>query len=80
LADVVVSMPNLRLRGLMAIPAIEDAERSFLQMRELYEQLITDGYALDTLSIGMSADYALAIKAGATMIRIGQALFGPRST
>jgi pyridoxal phosphate enzyme (YggS family) len=82
LAHQISELPRLRLRGLMAIPAAaeeSDAQRRpFHRMHEAYEQLKADGMALDTLSMGMSQDLEAAIAEGATMVRIGTALFGPR--
>jgi pyridoxal phosphate enzyme (YggS family) len=82
LAMAVQGLPHLRLRGLMAIPAptsdIELQHRQFRMVRELFTQLSAKGYVLDTLSMGMSEDYAAAIDEGATIVRIGSAIFGPR--
>ncbi|MES3022290.1 MAG: YggS family pyridoxal phosphate-dependent enzyme [Pseudomonadota bacterium] len=82
LARAVALLPNLRLRGLMAIPEPEtDPARqraAFAAVRRLYEQLRADGFALDTLSMGMSGDLGAAIAEGATMVRIGSAIFGAR--
>ncbi|MDO8812624.1 MAG: YggS family pyridoxal phosphate-dependent enzyme [Gallionella sp.] len=82
LAQAVACLPQLRLRGLMAIPAPSDdvsAQRlSFAQLRELRGQLNRQGLALDTLSMGMSHDFAAAIAEGATMVRVGSAIFGLR--
>ena len=82
LAHRIVALPRLRLRGLMAIPRPErdfDAQRRpFRRMRELLDTLRTDGIDLDTLSIGMTDDMDAAIAEGATMVRIGTAIFGPR--
>jgi len=82
-AHAVTGLPRLRLRGLMAIPApAEDfaaQRRPFAQLRELQEELIATGLDLDTLSMGMSADWEAAIAEGATLIRVGTALFGPRA-
>ncbi|MGI9291745.1 MAG: YggS family pyridoxal phosphate-dependent enzyme [Gammaproteobacteria bacterium] len=76
------ALPNLTLRGLMCIPlptnSPEDQRAPFRQLRELYGQLNTTGYQLDTLSMGMSGDLEAAIAEGSTMVRIGTALFGPR--
>ena len=84
LAAAVAALPRLRLRGLMTIPALEQDVRQqcqpFAQLRKLLEQLNTKGYALDTLSMGMSNDLEAAIAEGATLVRIGTAIFGPRST
>ena len=66
----------------MAIPApTEDVmlqKMQFKQVRECYDALIAQGFALDTLSIGMSGDYPAAIEQGATFVRIGTAIFGAR--
>jgi len=83
LAHKVAALPNLTLRGLMAIP--EPAEdfaqqrAAFAQLRVLYQQLRADGLALDTLSMGMSADLRAAIAEGATIVRVGSAIFGSRN-
>ena len=82
LAEVVNMLPHLRLRGLMTIPAREqDTARQrqpFHQLRTLFEQLNKNGFNLDTLSMGMSDDMEAAIAEGATLLRIGTAIFGPR--
>jgi pyridoxal phosphate enzyme (YggS family) len=82
LAHAVAALPRLKLRGLMAIPepaADEAAQRRPLrELRLLAERLRADGLALDTLSMGMSADLAAAIAEGSTMVRIGTAIFGKR--
>ncbi len=82
LAGEVAGLPGLRLRGLMCLPAIRDgfdAQRQpFARLRETLEQLRVAGHELDTLSMGMTADYAAAIHEGATIVRIGTALFGAR--
>ncbi|HDS1706565.1 YggS family pyridoxal phosphate-dependent enzyme [Pseudomonas putida] len=79
LAKAVAALPNLRLRGLMAIPEpTEDRatqEAAFASLRKLQEGL---GFGLDTLSMGMSHDLEAAIAQGATWVRIGTALFGAR--
>jgi pyridoxal phosphate enzyme (YggS family) len=83
LATAINTLPNLKLRGLMAIPAptTDPTEQiaQFKQVRECYDSLIRKGFALDTLSIGMSNDYETAISQGATIVRIGSALFGART-
>jgi pyridoxal phosphate enzyme (YggS family) len=83
LARRVASLPRLALRGLMAIPeATSDialARRRFAQLRGIKEQLNRDGFALDSLSMGMSADFEAAIAEGATLVRIGTAIFGGRA-
>lgn len=82
LALAIQAMPRLKLRGLMAIPApskdIATQRHQFRQVRELFEQLNQQGLKLDTLSIGMSEDFPAAIAEGATIVRIGSAIFGPR--
>ena len=84
LARLVAQLPRLRLRGLMAIPEPETDETrqraAFAQLRTLFEQLRGAGLALDTLSMGMSGDMGAAIAEGATMVRVGSAIFGARST
>ncbi|AYG47581.1 YggS family pyridoxal phosphate-dependent enzyme [Pseudomonas sp. Leaf58] len=79
LAQAVAALPNLRLRGLMAIPEPTDdraaQEAAFATLRQLQEGL---GLGLDTLSMGMSHDLEAAIAQGATWVRIGTALFGAR--
>ncbi|MBV7537879.1 YggS family pyridoxal phosphate-dependent enzyme [Duganella sp. sic0402] len=83
LAHKVAALPNLTLRGLMAIPepaeAFAQQRAAFAQLRTIYEQLRADGLALDTLSMGMSADMRAAIFEGATMVRVGSAIFGARN-
>ena len=82
LAQAVSRLPRLRLRGLMAIPAPSTdplvQRAAFAAVRRLYEALQGSGYALDTLSMGMSSDLEAAIAEGATMVRVGTALFGER--
>jgi pyridoxal phosphate enzyme (YggS family) len=82
-ARAVAALPRLRLRGLMAIPAPEPefaAQRKpFARLRALQEYLIADGLKLDTLSMGMSDDLEAAIAEGATLVRIGTAIFGSRT-
>jgi pyridoxal phosphate enzyme (YggS family) len=76
LAKVCLTLPKLRLRGLMAIPkANTDPRHAFQTLRETYDTLNQLGFSLDTLSMGMSADYELAIEAGSTMVRLGTAVF-----
>jgi hypothetical protein len=83
LAMQVARLPQLELRGLMAIPAPSDEvavqRKAFARLRELLEQLNGQGLQLDTLSMGMSHDFAAAIAEGATMVRIGTAIFGNRN-
>jgi len=82
LAAHIVRLPHLKLRGLMAVPELTTATAlqrdQFHMLRELFDQLIRDGYELDTLSMGMSEDMDIAIAEGATMVRVGTAIFGPR--
>ena len=82
LAQAVVQLPRLRLRGLMAIPeATDDAARqhaNFSRLRELLEEVREMAAEADTLSMGMSADMEAAIAEGATIVRIGTDIFGPR--
>lgn len=82
LARAVAALPRLRLRGLMAIPApatgFEAQRAAHRPLRELFEALRAEGLALDTLSMGMSADLEAAIAEGATIVRVGTALFGAR--
>ena len=82
LAEAVAAAPHLRLRGLMAIPDPHPDEAvrraTFRRLRGLFEALQATHPTVDTLSMGMSGDYALAIEEGATMVRIGTALFGAR--
>lgn len=83
LAHAVAQLPRLRLRGLMAIPEPETEltlqRAAFAQLRALYEQLKVEGLALDTLSMGMSADLRAAVLEGATIVRVGSAIFGSRN-
>ena len=82
LAHAVAKLPNLKLRGLMAVPAPGDdvvAQRlPFAQLRILLDQLNQQGLHMDTLSMGMSHDFVAAIAEGATIVRIGTAIFGDR--
>lgn len=82
LAQAVVCLPRLKLRGLMSIPSPatdETAQRiPFARMQKLLRQLNSQGMELDTLSMGMSHDYPAAILEGATIVRIGTAIFGAR--
>lgn len=83
LCRCVAQMPRLRLRGLMALPEASDdadAQRAaFRRLRELRDTIARDaGLELDTLSMGMSGDLEAAIAEGATLVRIGTAVFGPR--
>ena len=82
LANAVARLPRMRLRGLMTIPELtsdmELQRQRFAALRILKEQLVSRGLELDTLSMGMSDDLESAIAEGATMVRIGRAIFGPR--
>ena len=82
LAEAVRALPRLRLRGLMAVPEpsddIELQRRRFRGLRILLEQLNAAGFGLDTLSMGMSQDLEAAIMEGATIVRVGTAIFGER--
>lgn len=82
LAEQVSTLPNLTLRGIMAIPAPTDSlqqqRAQFKLVREAYQTLRKRSFALDTLSIGMSDDFEAAIAEGATIVRIGSAIFGTR--
>lgn len=85
LVDRIDSFSNIRLRGLMAIPPISrnpgDNLKFFLKMRQIYVDIRTkknDNVSVDCLSMGMSGDFADAVAAGSTMVRIGTAIFGAR--
>jgi pyridoxal phosphate enzyme (YggS family) len=82
LVGAVLELPRLKLRGLMAMPAADadsrQQQQAFRQMREALEQLRALVPDVDTLSMGMSDDLEVAIMEGATLIRIGTAIFGPR--
>lgn len=83
LASEIATLPRLALRGLMAIPApsnnFEEQRQAFRRVHDHFEALCRAGFALDTLSMGMSDDLEAAIAEGATMIRVGTAIFGPRN-
>jgi pyridoxal phosphate enzyme (YggS family) len=83
LARAVAALPNLALRGLMAIPepapAFEAQRAPHRRLRVLLQDLQRDGLALDTLSMGMSGDLEAAVAEGATIVRVGSAIFGARS-
>ncbi len=72
-------MPRLKLRGLMAIPEPGAEAARYRELKALYETL-KNQFQFDTLSVGMSDDLELAIAEGATMVRIGTAIFGARKT
>ncbi len=82
LAHAVAALPRLRLRGLMSVPEptpdVAAQRRAHATLRELLAQLQGDGLALDTLSMGMTADLEAAVLEGATLVRIGTAIFGAR--
>ena len=86
LAQQADEMPNVRLRGLMAIPPVavnpEDNTQYFVKMRQLFvdmrEKIAHNKNDINCLSMGMSADYEQAIAQGATLVRVGSAIFGPR--
>lgn len=81
-AAAVAELPRLKLRGLMCIPAVRrsfEAQREpFRKLRHLAESLAEAGIRIDTLSMGMTADFRAAVHEGATIVRIGTALFGER--
>ncbi len=82
LAAAAAGLPRVRLRGLMCIPPVQPnvaaARAVFARLRALLEELNASGHNLDTLSMGMSADFESAIAEGATLVRIGTAIFGAR--
>ena len=84
LAVAVTRLPRLALRGLMTIPeptpdtAVQ--RQRFALLRQLKERLVSSGLVLDSLSMGMSDDMESAIAEGATMVRVGRAIFGPRQS
>ena len=84
LAQSIVELPRIRLRGLMCLPAnrseFEQQRVPFRRLRELFDELRSAGMDVDTLSMGMTGDYAAAIHEGSTIVRIGTAIFGPRPT
>ena len=83
LAQQVATLPGLRLRGLMSIPEPQpdfaSASAVFAQVKAVFDALNAAGLALDTLSMGMSADLEAAIHAGSTLVRVGSAIFGRRT-
>jgi pyridoxal phosphate enzyme (YggS family) len=80
LAGLLASLPGLKLRGLMAIPEPGgDPRPRFRLLRELLAGLNARGLGLDTLSMGMSGDFEIAIAEGATLVRVGSAIFGKRN-
>lgn len=82
-ANEVAALPLLRLRGLMTIientPDVAAKRAQFCLMRESYDHLRQCGHEVDTLSMGMSQDFRLAIEEGSTMVRVGSAIFGART-
>jgi len=82
LAQAVAALPGLRLRGIMGIPAPDDdpgrQRAAFAALRASFEACQAAGLAVDTLSMGMSADLEAAIAEGSTQVRVGTAIFGPR--
>jgi PLP dependent protein len=88
LCAAVAALPRLRLRGLMAIPAASetpgDARPAFRALRELHRDIAAagavDAAAFDTLSMGMSSDFEVALEEGATLVRVGSAIFGKRES
>lgn len=83
LARAVATLPRLRLRGVMAIPepasGFEAQRELCLRAAAIFEAIRAEGIALDTLSLGMSADLEAALAAGSTMVRVGTAIFGARA-
>lgn len=83
LAQHIATLPRLRLRGLMAIPAPTadplQQRAQFHAVRQVFEQLQAQGHPVDTLSMGMSEDFPAAIQEGATIVRVGSAIFGART-
>ena len=86
LAELALACPHIRLRGLMAIPPVSTVSganrKYFSQIRNLFVDIMSkmsdNQYNMDCLSMGMSADYEDAVAEGATLVRVGTALFGPR--
>ncbi len=83
LANNIVRLKNIKLRGLMAIPQVSSdttqQRKAFAKLRQQYESLKQTGFELDTLSMGMSGDLEAAIAEGATIVRVGTAIFGKRN-
>ena len=84
LCSAIKQLPRLRLRGLMGMAANtgnpQQQQRSFARLNQLFGELNAANMALDTLSMGMSQDFAAAINEGSTLVRIGTALFGARNS
>jgi hypothetical protein len=83
LADAIAALPRLALRGVMGIPAptadVGEQRRQFRALRDAFDALRGRGHAVDTLSMGMSADLEAAIAEGSTQVRVGTAIFGSRT-
>lgn len=83
LASAVMELPRLKLRGLMGMPApatdFATQRLAFAPLRLAYEQLKAQGFAIDTLSMGMTHDLEAAIAAGSTLVRVGEGIFGTRT-
>lgn len=80
LCGAIAKMPRLQLRGLMAIPAPGSGSTAFRTLRTLSEKIRQSGMEMDTLSMGMSDDFTLAIAEGSTLVRVGTAIFGSRKS
>ena len=78
LAALIREQPRLKLRGLMGLPLPDAPREAYSRLRALYDELNEAGMNLDTLSMGMTADLETAVECGATLVRVGTALFGPR--
>ena len=80
--DRTKNLENIKIRGLMVIPkprkSLEEQKKIFRAVKEIYLSLNNKGSNFDSLSMGMTSDYAAAIQEGATMVRIGTGIFGPR--
>ncbi len=78
LANLIRQQPQLRLRGLMGLPLPDAPRDAYLRLRAIFDELNEQGMDLDTLSMGMTADLETAVECGATLVRVGTGLFGPR--
>ena len=78
LSELISAQPRLKLRGLMGIPMPGAPREAYSNLRSLFDRLNQAGLNLDTLSMGMTADLETAVECGATLVRVGTALFGPR--
>lgn len=80
--NIISSLPNLKIRGLMAMLPLTDDHTLLkslcIEMRDFFDQLKEKGYQMDYLSVGMSADYKIAVQNGSNMIRLGSTIFGKR--